>query len=489
MKRMVAKKRYFLFVIVLAVAALCLRAYKPPAAQAAQAAQPVQYSAPAQGCPELGWQEGLSQYLKPDAPFPTQDTKNNPADCNFHQWSWEAFVWATALDDQGVPRFMGLPNNNDLLSKSENAREIHVRQLKLAARGADEGAGAFVQADHNVLVAHNGYPVYGSIHMNQLYFDTARKNLIKTGGYTSQDPQSTFPEGSAVFKATWLRLDPGQQPPAGAYTTEAQVPDLMYSKTQPNTIVTTGKFRTVKVALVGLHVVGYTVNHPEFLWGTFEHNLNTPAVPDNTFSTSGSSPKNYTFYKANTPFSQVNQAAVPPQLKLDAVTQKLSPVTNAVLENQTGGENQAGGPGNIQALNASGQSFLTGLGLKNPESIFANYNLIGTVWMAASPGKGSYNIKSTSADAVGSIYLANTTAETFFQQSSAPSGTQNNCFSCHNATSYSFAWTKSSCPPALPNRKIALSHVLAEGTKYAIANQVPAPTVQSTPCLPTKAEQ
>ena len=211
MKRKVAKKRYLLFVIVLAVVALSLRAYKPPAAQAAQTAQ---YPGAAQGCPTLGWQEGLSAYLQPDAAFPTQDTASTPTpDCNFHQWSWEAFVWATALDSNGVPRFMLLPTNNDLLSKSGNAREIHVRPLKLAARGIAEGAGAFVQADHNVLVAPNGYPVCGSIHMNQLYFDTARKNLIKTGGYTSQPADSTFPVGAAVFKATWLRLDPGSSLP------------------------------------------------------------------------------------------------------------------------------------------------------------------------------------------------------------------------------------------------------------------------------------
>jgi hypothetical protein len=75
---------------------------------------------PAKGCPLQGWSEGLNGFLKPDAPFPTKDTQlpkptpkdPNPQtpDCNFHQWSWEAFVWATALikDPAGtaVPRFM-----------------------------------------------------------------------------------------------------------------------------------------------------------------------------------------------------------------------------------------------------------------------------------------------------------------------------------------------------------------------------------------------
>ena len=81
------------------------------------------------------------------------------------------------------------------------------------------------------------------------------------------------------------------------------------------------------VALIGLHVVGQTDNHPEFLWGTFEHKMNSPATPDNTFTPSPTrkDPKSYTLYKGNTPFSQVNNAVAPPVLMLDAASQKLAP--------------------------------------------------------------------------------------------------------------------------------------------------------------------
>ena len=112
------------------------------------------------------------------------------------------------------------------------------------------------------------------------------------------------------------------------------------------------------VALLGLHVVGQTDNHPEFLWGTFEHKMNSPVTPDNTFTPSPTrkDPKSYTLYKANTPFSQVNNAVDPPALRLDAASQKLTPVTNVVLENQTGGENQPNGPGNVFSVNSQAQS-------------------------------------------------------------------------------------------------------------------------------------
>jgi hypothetical protein len=438
---------------------------------------------PAKNCPQFGWSEGLGKYLAPNFPFPTSDTASLKApDCNFHQWSWEAFVWATALiNDPGsgttVPRFMTLATPADLLNTSENAGGPKLRPLTLAARshvfqgapGFSEGAGAIVEADGNMLVGQNGYPVYASVHMNQSYFDTAKKNLITTGGYQTQPASSSFDVGAAVFKATWLRLDSGQAPPAGAYTTQAQVP-VLQTNVVPGLVTiqpAPGQFVTVTVALIGLHVVGQTDNHPEFLWGTFEHKMNSPATPDNTFTASPTrkDPNSYTLYQGNTPFSQVNNKVDPPVLTLDAASQKLTPVTNAVLENQTGGENLPNGVGNIFAINSQAQGAVAKF-TPPLQSTFANYNLVGTVWMAPN----SYNLNSNQTSAVGSVDLANTTAETFFQNAkNTPISGVKNCFSCHNPKSYSFA---NPPVPALTSRLIALSHVLAVGSPYEVPNSI-----------------
>jgi len=138
---------------------------------------------------------------------------------------------------------MTLPTEDDLLAPGAPAAaaEEHPRPLKLGARsivaeenlpGFTEGAGAFVQADGNVLVAPNGYPVYTSVHMNPTYFNFAKQNLIATGAYQQGPANATFPVGSAVFKATWLRLAPGQVPPAGTFTTQAEVPVLTVLRTK-----------------------------------------------------------------------------------------------------------------------------------------------------------------------------------------------------------------------------------------------------------------
>jgi hypothetical protein len=307
--------------------------------------------------------------------------------------------------------------------------------------------------------------------MNPPYFATARKNLIFGGAYQKGDPNETFPVGAAVFKATWRRLAADEKPPTDAYVTQAQVPVLTVqrSATAITILPVPGKFVSATVVLVGLHVVGVTVNHPEMLWGTLEHYRNTPQVADNSFSSSGSSPNNYTFYKANTSYADVNNRQLPPQLTFDAATQRFSPVTNAVLENQTGGENQQDGPGNVLAISGQGQRFFANekadKKLPPMQAIFANYYLVGTVWMLPN----SFTISSSRSDAVGSVNLANTTAETFEQYPTNTDMTKvKNCFMCHNASSYSFQKTL----PHLDKRLVAVSHALSVGSDYAVPNMV-----------------
>ena len=500
--------------------ALRARVFALVAAFAAGVSLSAQAPVPAPACPSLGWSEGLAVYLQPGAQFPVNDTANLPTpDCNFHEWSWEAFAWATALDANGLPRFMSLPTPADLSLAPGTASKIGPRKLVLGVRPfaakldatTPEDAGAIVEADGNMLVAPNGYPVYASVHMNPSYFATAQRNLIVTGGYASQPANDYFDVGAAVFKATWLRLDPGQTPPAGAFVTQAEVPVLAAYRTKNAlTVAATRQTVTATVALVGLHVVGYTVNHPEFLWATFEHNANTPKFSDNTFdpTSTASDPKTYTFYQGGTPWNHINynqgNQGAPFLLRFDAGAQKFTTVTvpnnvanftyngtspsasrgtNVVLANQTGSEtNSPQGPANILALNASAQSFYAGQ--KAPQSTFGNYFLAGTVWMMPNTyvpsNPNALGLNNTNA--VGSVNLANTTAETFFQvpqvvpTNATPSNnTMLNCFLCHNATSYN---------PPLNARLIAISHVLAEGSSQEVSNSIPVlipPAAKSAP--------
>ena len=115
--------------------------------------------------------------------------------------------------------------------------------------------------------------------------------------------------------------------------------------------------------------------------------------------------------------------------------------------------------GNIFAINSQAQTYVAKF-QPAAQAAFASYNLVGTVWMLPN----SYSLTSDQTSAVGSVDLANATAETFVQNAkNTPISGVLNCFLCHNAGSYSFQ----NPPPAkLPNRLIAISHVLAIGSPY-----------------------
>jgi len=448
-------------------------------------------------CPEgFGWAEGLTAYLQPGAELPT-DFSAQADDCLFQQWSWEAFTWATAMVD-GKPRFMSLKTMEQL---DPDGDEVPAGVLRLTPRSTkahnlpvEDYDATFVEADGSVLVAQNGYPVYASVHMNDSYFITAQQNLIVDGSYQANagadtpgaagadcgeigEPEDAnkayFQCGAAVFKATWLRLKPGEAAPAGAYVTTAEVPVLRNLCTKVScTVVATDQYVQAQVALVGLHVVGYVEHHPEFLWATFEHQDNSPAFPDGTFEFSDASdPKGYTFYAAGTPFTQdkvlvPNQPAQqgdPPLLTFDDATQTFSPVTQVVQMNRTGGDTQPDGPSNIDAVNEASRNTMRQAGVFQ-----ASYFLVGTAWLKPDTYVASNpEITDTSVQwnerAVGSVALANMTAETFLQ--TPGTGDTLNCFLCHNPQSFYFT------DKSMPLRRVAISHALAVDTPFAVPNR------------------
>jgi hypothetical protein len=332
--------------------------------------------------------------------------------------------------------------------------------------------------------------------MNDSYFNTAKANMIADGGYEKNAASDDyFDVGAAVFKATWLRLKDGESAPDGAYTTRALVPMLksVCDDGGCNVVVDEDAAPVeVTVALVGLHVVGYVENHPEFLWATFEHDLNAPRFPDGTFEYSDKSiDKDFTFYKKGTPLNeenvlvpnQPNSSSDPALLTFDEATQTFSPITQVVQMNETGGDNQPNGPANVKAVNDASHTHLAkpAAGLD-----YARYLLIGTVWQTANTyvyneadrkaGTGAYS-NNLNATAVGAIALANSTAETFMQ--SPGKGDTLNCFACHNAQSYNFGPNKGK----LPVRRIAISHALASTAPFNVPNQI---AVKDKGSLPPK---
>src|SRR3954469_2686892 len=125
----------------------------------AQSPTPTPTASPNPTCPKFGWAEGLANYVAyPAPPFPTEDTANLEAeDCLFQQWSWEAFVWATAIGSDGRARFTTLHNGEELgkspaAAKGPKPLSLKPRDLKPTGARQNRAGDDPAQAGGGILV-------------------------------------------------------------------------------------------------------------------------------------------------------------------------------------------------------------------------------------------------------------------------------------------------------------------------------------------------
>jgi hypothetical protein len=373
-------------------------------------------------------------FINPKGPAPTTD-------CNFQLWSWSAFVNAMQTDpNTKQPRFLTLPTYDDLKSGDALRAKVGPRTLTLKPRGQKpKSMGSFEQAGSSgVLIDQNGRAVYYATHMDLIYFGFTQK-FFGPARYAKASPTLPYPIAATVFKTSW-RIIPDGQNPTDTYVTTASI-ELLESDGQGG-LKTSGKTQdNVRVGLVGVHVVGVLKDHPEFAWGTFEQINNAPDLP-NGMSPSSPNPVSqqmFTFYKAGTPANESN--AQPASMTINTQTQQISPITNVFRQFAFGGATPALRVTDIQQINTNFQAKIPEeSSLINP--VFANYKLIGTVWMAPNtlkPGDGNMD-----SEAIGSVNLANSTLETFVQ------GQGTNCFSCHSTSGGS----------GYPGKDINISHII-----------------------------
>jgi hypothetical protein len=230
-----------------------------------------------------------------------------------------------------------------------------------------------------------------------------------------------FPAGAIEIKVSW-RVLPAKGATNDTYYTLPGVP--VYDPSTKATMV-------VNLGLAGFHLVFATKGHPEMVWATFEHIDNAPNGPC-TGSTTNQVPKGFTGWA-------FNDAAAASCADVNVAASLTTPPTpSQVFRNYAYGSGTGSSTNNaatIEALNSSVGKHLTA-----KESVWRHYFLVGAVWTngtlpavppVPAPASG------TTANEVGSTFLANATMETFQQwpnpqPSSVPSSQHVNCFSCHN---------------------------------------------------------
>lgn len=236
-------------------------------------------------------------------------------------------------------------------------------------------------------------------------------------GHTILDPNALAIE----TKSSWMAASAVPNP-NDYIQVNAVVPTFTKSA---NTWTPLGQ-TTLKVVMLGLHVVGSTNGHGELVWGTFEHLGNAPNATYAYNSTSGL--KTIAQNTAGTWLFTPSGSAGPFNTTSNHWTGTAitgSPVgPAAVLRAKPWGSNDGGNPANAAGMNtqviSANASVISQL---NAADVRRKYFQLGTTWTigGAAPNGGNE---------VGTNHLANATLETF-AQGKTPSDPSANCFSCH----------------------------------------------------------
>jgi hypothetical protein len=369
----------------------------------------------------------------PTSAFANNETVTN---CDFHQWSWQKFLYLTN-DVKGQPLFM-----DELIQVNSSGQKLDKTKGIVLTDTAQASSTVDILKTPNY---PSGVPpsttVYYSIFMDKLLYAT----MLKYGPIAKSDPSKvkdiTFPVGSLELKTSWINAS--------------------VLKDTTSYFITKGEINGVKtrVALLGMHVVGVVENHPEFVWATFEHqdlapaydwakatptadapvtstvdypffNKSSTATVKNITSKNGIYTDVFSVYKYGVPVEKAMKGSFNVQLYMET--------------SQNGSENF----NNIRLINESVKKQLKG--------VWNNYFYNGSLWIntegykdtqaqAALLDSLSYNLSNSEPKKLtrGSVAAYNITMETYVQvgfgkPSSIHGNTVSNlvnCFSCHNTSS------------------------------------------------------
>ncbi|WP_299625290.1 hypothetical protein [uncultured Tenacibaculum sp.] len=203
---------------------------------------------------ESSWFTIDSNTGKRKTPPPAEDKSsvfgNNKtvSNCDFHQWSWQKFLWLTN-DIDGKPLFIKeltqVTNQNVPVTQPSGQYKII-----LTSHDNVQATGDILKSNKTFSKDNKSYDVYYSIHVNDTLYNNIEKYAkMEATKYTD----TTFPVGSLELKVAWVDAK------AISDTSSYFVTDAVIDG------------EDTQIALLGMHVVGVVYNHPEFIWATFEH--------------------------------------------------------------------------------------------------------------------------------------------------------------------------------------------------------------------------
>ena len=282
-------------------------------------------------------------------------------------------------------------------------------------------------------------------------FPTSAGDLSNITSFASAHGE-TFPDPNALaieVKSAWV-VASGLPNPGSYLTMNATIPTYSPAPPPPagtTTMTATGQ-QTVKLALVGMHVVGSAAGHPEMIWSTFEHVANAPAatysyinasnatvtVPQNVANlpTIGGSSAPWVFCATsatsfNNPHMSFNS---PPNITGNPT---ISPSDTIRWKAFGGGSDLRPNP--LDASTAASNTEIISInnsvsGMIASGDVRNNYVMTGATWTEL--GESPTSQFPNGGNQVGTSSLSNTTMETYQQgvDNTVANG-GSNCFTCH----------------------------------------------------------
>ena len=385
------------------------------------------------------------------SPFDVSSTTN----AIFHQWSWQKFLWLTKpeyvieklvvkQDGKEVPLYVGETLPLFLNPKKMHQVTAHMQDVKqkegaalVLIDTAQAGSGGTLKTNPAYNEDGVSETVFYSIHISPTMKKAAEKfkdSIIN--GTLQENNLSSFPVGSLELKVSWTPVTAiAEQEIDNYYTTVAAL-----SRDGKN-------YTNTKVALLGMHVVGVVENHPEFIWATFEHDDLAPNYDWKENKASSSINKLLFAEGTTTGIDGIKWSGKSAKLPYKAYDLFQYGVPRDSVGNfmKTGQEEPINFD-NIKNINSCVKENLT--------DVWKNYFYNGSIWVDTdgyTPEqqaeilvglRGSVANSFPQSFARGSLNCANVTMETYTQtfKSSLKDinvGNLANCFSCHNAVSFS----------------------------------------------------
>ena len=366
------------------------------------------------------------------SPFDTTSTTN----LIFHQWSYQKFLYLTKPEGD-LPLFLHQDQVVQVTSHLDTVKQQEGASVVLTDIN-QAGSSAVLQSNPAYAGVAESDTVFYSIHMDPSMIASAIvfKDLIQQFPDSANNSWS-FPVGALELKVSWVKTSSIAADALTKYFTTTAAISRDGGTTYTNT----------EVALLGMHVVGRVINHPEFIWATFEHDALAPDY-DWVANEATSSEELLLFAEGSTTgIDGIRWVSGKPVL-----ASKVFDLFQYGVPREMGGEfmttsqSEPENFNNIDSINICVKAHLM--------DVWQNYFYNGSIWIntdGLTPQQqadtliaAGGNLKDATPGSLarGSLNCANVTMETFTQtfQSSIDAievGNLVNCFTCHNAVSFS----------------------------------------------------